>query len=49
MIPVADTNIIFSVLLKRLIVEYSCIQEPVIVTAYVPEKRYRINYQIRKR
>ncbi len=33
----------------HVIVEYSCVDEPVIVTAYVPDSQYWMKYQIRKR
>jgi hypothetical protein len=33
----------------HIVVEYSFPEEPVIVTAYVPDSRYWIKYQIRKK
>ncbi|HAO19837.1 MAG TPA: hypothetical protein DCQ37_04675 [Desulfobacteraceae bacterium] len=32
----------------HIVVDYSYPEEPVIVTAYVPERRYWVSYQIRK-
>ncbi len=32
----------------HIVVDYSFLEEPVIVTAYVPDNRYWINFQVRK-
>ena len=42
-------NLVDDNLPVHIIVDYSLLQEPVIVTSYVPDSRYWIKYRIRKK
>lgn len=43
------SNLIKDKLPVHIIVDYSFLEEPVIVTSYVPDSRYWIKYKIRKK